>query len=543
MRLIEDVAADLGLPPSALQPWGPGVAKISPEVAFDKGSLQGRLVLVSAINPTPAGEGKTTCTIALTQAARLLGYRAACALREPSLGPVFGTKGGGTGGGRSTLVPSERINLHFTGDNHAVTAAHNLLASLVDNDVYFGAPSRFDVRQISIRRVTDINDRFLRRVVTGLGGRTMGVPREDGFDITAASEVMAILCLAADYGDLKVRLGRMLVGLGPDGAPVRAQDLRAEGAMAALLRDAMLPNLVQTAEGAPAFVHGGPFGNIAHGCNSLVATRTLLRRAEVVFTEAGFGFDLGAEKFLDIKCRLAGFWPHAIVLVVTLRALKVHGGRPAAAAAQADALALERGIDNLDKHLESVRAFGVEPLVFVNVRDDDPSDEVGLVLGHLERRSVGAAAANVFTGGGEAAREIAALTMARARAATPRPRYMYELADPPIQKIRKVARAIYGAEDVTFSVTAKKQLDRAEALGFGQVPICVAKTHLSLSDDEKLVGRPHDFEMTVREVRIAAGAGFLVPITGDIMTMPGLPRAPHAVDIDLCADGTIVGVQ
>jgi formate--tetrahydrofolate ligase len=354
---------------------------------------------------------------------------------------------------------------------------------------------------------------------------------------------MAILCLADDFLDLKTRLGRMLVGFSRSGAPVHAGDLHAEGAMAALLRDAMLPNIVQTTEGAPALVHGGPFGNIAHGCNSIIATRLLLRRAEVVFTEAGFGFDLGAEKFLDIKCRTAGFWPHAIVLVVTLRALKVHGGVPPSAAGQPNAIALEAGMENLDKHLESVRGFGIEPIVLVNVRADDPPDEVRLVVDHLRNENVEAGAADVFARGGEGALEIAERVIARARAATPHPRYMYELTDAPMEKVRKVARAIYGAGDVEFSVTAKKQLDRAEELGYGQLPVCIAKTQLSLSDDEKLVGRPRDFDMTVREVRIAAGAGFLVPLTGEILTMPGLPKAPHAVNIDLRPDGTIVGVQ
>jgi formate--tetrahydrofolate ligase len=543
MRAIQDVAADLGLSPADLQLWGPGVAKIDPGAAFAAGPLHGKLVLVSTINPTRAGEGKTTCTIGLTQAARRLGTRAACALREPSLGPLFGAKGGGTGGGRSVLVPAARINLHFTGDIHAVTAAHNLLASLVDHELYFGAPPRLDVRRLVLHRVTDLNDRFLRRIVTGLGGRTMGVPREDGFDITAASEVMAILCLASDYVDLKARLGRMLVGFGREGAPVRAADLRVEGAMSALLRDAMLPNLVKTVEGAPALVHGGPFGNIAHGCNSIVATRLALERADMVFTEAGFGFDLGAEKFLDITCRAGGFWPHAIVLVVTVRALKVHGGVPTADAGRPDAAALDRGMDNLAKHLESVRGFGIEPIVLVNVRADDLPNEIERVVDSLQRDGVEAGAADVFGHGGEGALEIAERVIARARAATPRPRYMYELADPPVDKIRSVARAIYGARDVGFSVAATKQIDHAEMLGFGQLPVCIAKTHLSLSDDEKLIGRPRDFDMTVRDVRIAAGAGFLVPLTGDIMTMPGLPKTPHAVDIDLRADGTLVGVE
>jgi formate--tetrahydrofolate ligase len=543
MRPIEAVAADLGFTPADLHLWGPGVAKIDPEAAFRADPLNGRLILVSAINPTPAGEGKTTCAIGLTQAARRLGARAACALREPSLGPVFGAKGGGTGGGRSMLVPSERINLHFTGDIHAVTSANNLLAALVDNDVYFEVPSKIDARQISIRRVMDMNDRFLRHVVTGLGGRTMGVPREDAFDITAASEVMAILCLADDYADLKARLGRILVGFGRDGAPVRASDLNAEGAMAALLRDALLPNLVQTTEGAPALVHGGPFGNIAHGCNSIVATRLLLRRAEVVFTEAGFGFDLGAEKFLDIKCRTAGFWPHAVVLVVTLRALKFHGGATIADAGRIDRFALGRGMDNLYKHLESVRQFGLEPIVMVNVRADDSPGEVRDVLDHLRREQIETGSADVFGQGGEGAVGITERILARAREATPLPRYIYALTDPPMEKVRRIARAIYGAEDVDFSMTAKKQLDQATALGLADLPICIAKTHLSLSDDERLVGRPRSFDMTVREVRMAAGAGFLVPLTGQITTMPGLPKRPHSADIDLQPDGTIVGLQ
>ena len=542
MRPIEAVAADLRLAPTELQPWGPGVAKIGPEAAFCADPLAGRLVLVSAINPTPAGEGKTTCVIGLTQAARRLGVRAACALREPSLGPLFGGKGGGTGGGKSLLVPSDRINLHFTGDIHAVAAANNLLAALADHDLYFETPSRLDARQVSIRRVLDMNDRFLRRIVIGLGGRSMGVPREDGFDITAASEVMAILCLAGDYADLKARLGRILVGFGRDGAPVVAADLRADGGMAALLRDALLPNLVQTSEGAPAIVHGGPFGNIAHGCNSVIATRLLLQRSDVVFTEAGFGFDLGAEKFLDIKCRSAGFWPHAIVLVVTLRALKIHGGVAPAEAAHPDASALERGMENLYRHLESVRLFGADPIVLVNVHAGDRSEEISLVVEQLGRQGVEAGAADVFARGGEGALDIAETVLARARAVTPRPRYVYELTDPPAEKVRRISRAIYGADEVHFSATAKKQLDQAERLGLGQLPVCIAKTHLSLSDDERLVGRPRNFDMTVREVRIAAGAGFLVPVTGTITTMPALPRRPHAAEIDVLPDGRIVGV-
>ena len=542
MRSIEAVADDLALTPADILPWGPGVAKVAAPLAFSEAPPTGKLVLVSAINPTPAGEGKTTCVIGLTQAARRLGVRAACALREPSLGPVFGAKGGGSGGGRSSLLPSERINLHFTGDLHAVTSAHNLLAALADNDIYHGNPPKLDGRQIAYRRVTDMSDRFLRRIVTGLGGRTMGVPREDGFDITAASEVMAILCLARGYADLKARLGRILVGYGPGNVPVHAHDLRAEGAMAALLRDAMLPNLVQTTEGAPAVVHGGPFGNIAHGCNSVIATTFLLRHADVVFTEAGFGFDLGAEKFLDIKCRVAGIWPHAVVLVATVRALKVHGGVPASKAAEPNADAVKRGLENLRKHLESVRSFGIEPVVLLNLRAEDLPSEAQLVLEALAGDGVDAGAADVYGKGGEGAMAIAERVLARARAATPKPHYMYELTETPMDKIRQVAGRIYGAADVDFSVAAKKQIDRAVALGFGNLPICMAKTHLSLSDDEKLVGRPRNFDMTIREVRIAAGAGFLVPLSGEILTMPGLPKAPHAFDIDLTADGEITGI-
>jgi formate--tetrahydrofolate ligase len=543
MRSLANLATDLALREEDLYPFGPGVAKVRPEVAFRDDPLSARLVLVSAINPTPAGEGKTTMTIGLTQAARRLGVRAACALREPSLGPVFGAKGGGTGGGRAQLQPADRINLHFTGDLHAVTSAHNLLAALADNEVYFRGPTGLDPRQMAFRRALDMNDRFLRRTIIGLGGKAMGVPREDGFDITAASEVMAILCLSRDYADLKARLGRILVGFTRDGgAAVHADQLGAEGAMAALLRDALLPNLVQTTEGAPALVHGGPFGNIAHGCNSLVATRLLLRRAEVVFTEAGFGFDLGAEKFLDIKCRAGGIWPHGVVLVATLRALKVHGGLAAADSARPDAEALERGMVNLEAHIDGVRRFGLEPVVALNRRATDTAEELEYVVSTLRADGIEAGVADVFAEGGAGAEAVCEKVLARARAATPQPTFLYELSDPPQEKIRRIAQLLYGASEVSFTVAAKAQLERAVALGGGQLPICVAKTHLSLSDNEKLVGRPRDFGMTVREVRLAAGAGFLVPLTGEILTMPGLPRAPQARAIDLLPDGTIVGV-
>jgi formate--tetrahydrofolate ligase len=371
----------------------------------------------------------------------------------------------------------------------------------------------------------------------------MGVPREDGFDITAASEVMAILCLANGYADLKARLGRIIVGFARNGAAVCAADLQAHGAMAALLRDALLPNLVQTIEGAPALVHGGPFGNIAHGCNSTVATRLLLRRADVVFTEAGFGFDLGAEKFLDIACRAGGFWPHAVVVVATLRALKFHGGVPMADVGKPDSRAIDCGMGNLRKHIDNVRAFGLEPIVVVNTRADDPVDEIGRFVDVLRDEQVEAGAVDVFRLGGEGALDMTARILDRARGATVQPRYLYELSDPPVEKTRRVAKVIYGAKHVDFSAAAKAQNETAERIGLGALPVCIAKTHLSLSDNERLIGRPRDFDMSVREVRIAAGAGFLVPVTGTVMTMPGLPRSPHAAEIDLQPDGTITGVS
>jgi formate--tetrahydrofolate ligase len=524
MANLEMVARELGLGAADVIVWGDGAAKIRPEIAFAPGAPNGKLVLVSAISPTSAGEGKTTCAIGLTQAARTLGTRAACALRQPSLGPVFGIKGGGSGGGRCQLEPRERVNLHFTGDLHAVTAAHDLLAALVDDELYFGAPPRLDARQVTLRRVLDMNDRALRKLVIGLGGRAHGVPREDGFDITAASEVMAILCLARDYVDLKERLGAMLVGFAPDGAPVRARELGAAGAMAALLRDALLPNLVATTEGAPALVHGGPFANIAHGCSSLVATRLALARADVVFTEAGFGFDLGGEKFLDVKCRIGGVWPDALVLVATLRGLSLHG------------------MENLQAHVDSARRFGLEPIVALNVRDGDGARDLDAALERIAALGVEAARTDAFARGGEGARELAERVLARTRSTRPEPHFLYSLDAQPREKIERVARDVYGASSVEYTPAARKQLERAIELGYGKVPVCIAKTHLSLSDDEKRPGRPRGFRLTVRELRIAAGAGFLVPLAGEIVTMPGLPRRPHALDIDLTADGRIIGL-
>jgi formate--tetrahydrofolate ligase len=544
MRPIEAVAEDLGLRSSDITQWGPSMAKLNREVVFPDrpAERKGRLVLVTAISPTPAGEGKTTTTIGLTQAARKSGVKAACALREPSLGPIFGVKGGGTGGGKSILEPSDRINLHFTGDLHAITASHNLLAAVADVDLYFGQPPKIDGRQMTFRRTMDMNDRFLRKMVIGLGGKSMGSPREDGFDITAASEVMAILCLSRDYADLRQRLGNILVGYARDGAPVYARDLQTHGAMAALLRDALLPNLVQTIEGAPALVHGGPFANIAHGCNSITATRFLLERADLVFTEAGFGCDLGAEKFLDIKCRVANVFPSAVVLVATLRALKYHGGVPAADSGLPNRAALEKGIENLDKHVDSVRSFGLEPVVALNYRTGDPKDELDWVQQHCAKLGVESSVADVYGQGGEGALDLARKVVAKATAGEPQPRFTYALSDPPMEKMRKVARTIYGAEDVDFTSGAKASIERAVKLGYGEAPICVAKTHLSLSDDDKKLGRPRGFRMTVREARLSAGAGFIVMLTGEILTMPGLPKTPQAMKIDLLHDGTITGI-
>lgn len=543
MRNINDVAADLGLSRDQYDVFGTWGAKLTPASAFRQEPLpaSSRLVLVSAINPTPAGEGKTTVTIGLTQAARKLGIRAAAALRQPSQGPVFGVKGGGTGGGQATLVPLERINLHFTGDIHAVTAAHNLLAALADNDCYFGG-EKLDPRQITWRRSMDMNERFLRKVIIGLGGKSGGLPRETAFDITAASEVMAILCLSRDYADLKRRLGEIIVGQGPAGV-VRAKDLGAEGSMAVLLRDALLPNISQTIEGAPVLVHGGPFGNIAHGCNSVVATKAALRHADLVFTEGGFGFDLGAEKFLNIKCRAAGIWPNTVVLVATVRALKMHGGASLADMANRNPEALERGMANLDKHIESVRAFGLEPTVALNIRHDDPSGEAERVVDMLRERGVDGGFADVYSKGGAGALELAEKVAHKAKTQQPAAKFLYADSDSPEQKIEKVARTVYGAKDVEFSPLAKSQLAKAVALGYGHFPVCMAKTHLSLSDDPKKICRPRDFTVNVREVRISAGAGFLVCLTGEIMTMPGLPKVPHSHDIDLTSDGEIIGVK
>jgi formate--tetrahydrofolate ligase len=543
-RPIDAVAETLGLAAGAWRPWGGDVAKIDPACLATPRRRSGtpRLVLVSAITPTAAGEGKTTTSIGLAQGLARLGESVCLALREPSLGPVFGMKGGGTGAGRSQLVPSERINLHFTGDFHAITSAHNLLAALLDNHLYWGNALGIDPRRVLWKRVLDMNDRALRNVIVGLGGPGQGVPRETGFDITAASEVMAMLCLARDEDDLRARIERLLVGFTYDGAPVTAKDLGAAGAMLALLHDALWPNLVQTSEGVPALVHGGPFANIAHGCNSAIATRMALHCADWAITEAGFGFDLGAEKFFDIKCRSAGLDASAVVLVATVRALKLHGGAPADALEKPDPGAVERGLPNLEKHVENIRCFGERPVVALNRFDADRDDEIDVVRARCAGLGVSFAVSDHFGLGGEGAVELARAVREQASGASSPFRPLYRLEDPFPDKVLAVASRMYGARGVVLSKEAQRDLREVRRLGYEQLPVCIAKTPASLSDDPKLRNRPRDFDVTVRSIQINAGAGFLVALTGEILRMPGLPRRPLAESIDV-RDGTIVGVH
>jgi formate--tetrahydrofolate ligase len=551
-RPIQDVARELGLTPDDIEIFGRGKAKIALEVLqrTQNSSAKGRLILVTAINPTPAGEGKTTTSIGLAMGMRRLGKNAVLALREPSLGPVFGVKGGGTGGGKASLTPADDINLHFTGDIHAITTAHNLLSALVDNSIYFrddnGGAGELDPRQVTWGRALDMNDRALRHTVLGLGGKANGVPRENRFDITAASEVMAILALARDYIDLEARLARIVVGTTHQGKAITAGDVGASSAMTAVLRDALKPNLVQTREGGPAIVHCGPFGNIAHGCNSVLATRMAIQLGDYAITEAGFGFDLGGEKFLNIKCREAGVWPRMVVIVATLRALKMHGGAPVKQAGEPDPERLQAGLAHLEKHLENAHAFGLAPVVAINVFPNDAPAEVKMVEEAAAKLGARVALSEGFAKGGEGTLELAKIVADLADstdAAPPKPRYIYELGDPAPEKIRKVARTIYGASDITLTSTAEKDLARIASLGYEYLPICMAKTQLSLTDHPSIFGRPRDFVVTVREIRLSAGAGFLVPLTGDMMTMPGLPKVPAARSVKLLPDGTIKGLM
>jgi formate--tetrahydrofolate ligase len=539
-RPILDVARDLDLAPSQVIPYGFDKAKITLD-ALESGRPAGRLILVSAVTPTDAGEGKTTTSIGLAQGLARIGQRVCLALREPSLGPTFGQKGGATGGGLARVVPEHDINLHFTGDFHAIGAAHNLLAAMLDNHIHQGNALDIDARRVTWRRVIDMNDRALRHVVIGLGGVLEGVPRETGFDITPASEVMAALCLAGGYDDLRRRLSRIVVALDAGRQPVTAAGLKAVGAMMVLLKDAMLPNLVQTCDGVPALVHGGPFANIAHGCNSVVATKLALARADWVITEAGFGFDLGAEKFFDIKCVSAGLDTAAVVLVATVRALKMHGGVRKAEMAKPDPGAVERGLGNLAKHVESIRRFGESPVVALNRFDADTPDEGRVVQAWCERADVPFAISEVFAKGGEGGVALAETVIAHAeRRATPFTP-LYDWSEPITAKMEKVARAMYGARHVTWTRDAQRAIAQIETLGFGGLPLCIAKTQKSLSDDPQVVGRPEDFEITVRDVILAAGAGYVVPLLGDIMRMPGLPASPQAERMDL-VDGRVVQV-
>ena len=543
MRPIVDVAAAAGLDADDLELYGKYKAKLSADV-WNKtaGNPDGKLVLVTAINPTPAGEGKTTTTVGLGQAMAKLGKKAMIALREPSLGPVFGIKGGAAGGGYAQVVPMEDINLHFTGDMHAITAANNLLCAMLDNHLQQGNALGIDPRRITFTRVMDMNDRALRNITIGLGGKVNGVPREDHFMITVASEIMAILCLASDLQDLKKRFGDILVAYNYAGEPVYARDLKAEGAMAALMRDAIKPNLVQTLEGTPCLMHGGPFANIAHGCNSVQATKLALRLADIAITEAGFGADLGAEKFMDIKCRKAGISPDCIVIVATVRALKYNGGVSKAELNTPNLAALERGICNLDAHLDNMKKFGVPTVVAINAFPTDTAEEMDFIRQHCAARGVRVALSEVFAKGGEGGKALAEEVLAVLEEGKADFHMLYEDELPLEDKIRKIAKEIYGALGVTIAPAAHKELQNITALGFGNLPVCVAKTQYSLSDDPALLGRPTEFVVNVRTARLAAGAGFVVVETGAIMTMPGLPKVPAAEKIDVDADGTITGL-
>ncbi len=542
MQPICDIARTVGIDDADIEPYGRYKAKVALSVLGQPPRGKGKLVLVTAITPTPAGEGKTTTTIGLADALRRIGKDAAVALREPSLGPVFGLKGGATGGGYAQIVPMEDIDLHFTGDFHAIGAANNLLAAMLDNHIQQGNALGIDPRRITWRRCVDMNDRQLRCIVDGLGGRANGVPREDGFDITVASEIMAVLCLAESMADLKARLGRILVGYTYDGRPVTARDLKAVGAMAALLRDALKPNLVQTLEGTPAFVHGGPFANIAHGCNSVLATRMAMHRCDYAVTEAGFGADLGAEKFLDIKCRLAGLRPDAAVVVATVRALKMHGGLALNELGTENLDALRRGVPNLLHHVRCIRdTFGLPCVVAINRFPTDTDREIALLTELCGQLGVRVVLSTVWADGGlggEAlAREVVRLCESENHF-----RFAYELDAPVEEKIDAVVRRVYGGADAEILPAARKQLRELETLGFGGLPVCIAKTQASLSDDPTLLGAPEGFTVTVRSVTVSAGAGFLVALTGSVLTMPGLPKVPAAENIDIDDDGRITGL-
>ena len=542
MKPITEIAKTAGVDNEYLELYGNYKAKVDYRLLRESKRPDGKLILVTAINPTPAGEGKTTTTVGLADAMRKLGKNTLVALREPSLGPVFGVKGGAAGGGYAQVVPMEDINLHFTGDFHAIGAANNLCAAMLDNHIQQGNLLGIDVKRITWKRCVDMNDRQLRNIVDGLGGRMQGVPREDGFDITVASEIMAVLCLSADIPDLKARLGRMVVAYTYDGKPVTAHDLKAEGAMAALLKDALKPNLVQTLEGTPAFIHGGPFANIAHGCNSVMATKMAMRLADYAVTEAGFGADLGAEKFLDIKCRLAGLTPSAVVVVATVRALKNHGGVAKADLNTENLEALEKGLPNLLQHVENItKVFGLPCVVAINAFPTDTAAELKLVEDKCRELGVNVALSEVWAKGGEGGIALAEEVVRLCEQPNDF-RFAYDTEDSIEQKLNDIATKIYHADGVELTAGARKQMKELEALGFDKLPICMAKTQYSFSDDAAKLGAPKDFTITVRNLKVSAGAGFLVALTGDIMTMPGLPKVPAAEKIDVDENGKITGL-
>lgn len=543
MLKITEVAAKLGISADDIEMYGRYKAKLSMDLIRSLEAKQaGKLILVTAITPTPAGEGKSTTTVGLAQGLAKLDKKVIVALREPSLGPCMGIKGGAAGGGYSQVVPMEDINLHFTGDFHAITSAHMLLSAMLDNHIQQGNTLNIDPRRIVWKRVVDMNDRELRNIVVGLGGKAHGVPRQDGFDITVASEVMAILCLATDLHDLKERLSKIIVAYDYSGKPVTAGQLKAHGAMAALLKDAVKPNMVQTLENVPAIIHGGPFANIAHGCNSVMATKTAMKLADYTITEAGFGADLGAEKFFDIKCRYAGLKPDAVVLVATVRALKMHGGVPKTELAVPNVEAVKKGIVNLEKHIENVKKFGVPLVVAINIFAQDTPEELEAVREHCAKHGVNVALSDVFARGGEGGIDLAkeVIALAESGAADFHPLYASELSLK--EKIETIAKEIYGADGVNYSKDADKALKEFEEMGYGSLPVCMAKTQYSFSDDPALLGRPSGFKITIKNCRIAAGAGFVVVLTGDIMTMPGLPKVPAAEKIDVSDEGVISGL-
>lgn len=535
---ITGTTRELGLDPAHVTFLGTDKAKISLDALKDR-PQRGKLILVSAITPTPAGEGKTTISIGLAQGLRKIGRSAALALRQPSMGPVFGRKGGATGGGKSTVQPAESINLHFTGDFHAITAAHNLISAVMDNTLFQGT-SRLDPTRVLWKRVLDVNDRALRHIRIGRDGSS--VERATGFDITAASEIMAALCLSESLSDLRARIDRIVLGFTPEGEPVFARELKVTGAVIALLKDAIMPNLVRSVEGVPAFIHGGPFANIAHGCNSVLATRMALAHADYAVTEAGFAFDLGGEKFMHIKCRQSGLAPAAIVIVATVRALKMHGGVALADLQNHDVAALERGLENLDAHIASARLFSRPVVVAVNRFTNDREDEIAAVHRFCASRGVPCATADVFSGGGDGARELAEVVVQAAAADSPPLKPLYDLAHPTEEKLRRIATQIYGADSVELLPAAQERLEQFRKCGFGDLPLCMAKTQNSLSDDATKLGRPKGFKITVRDFEIANGAGFLVALNGTIMRMPALPKVPAAERIDVDAEGRITGI-